>query len=328
MSNAKPAVEISVVIATYRQPALLQNVLNRLSEQIFDQKKFEVIVLEGGNCEKTKQVVESFEPKIRNIKLILKKQCSLSESRDIGFSIARGEIIAITDDDTIPNKNWLEKISESFKKNPSALGIEGKITSGKISSLFTKAPVNSFGKQYIGCNTHYRKKVLKEINGHDPEFDFWREDTNIAFKVLEKGEIVFDPSVIVHHPPKEVNPMSVIYNLKYLNDDWKLWKRFPKRTTLFAFRDWFKNFVSSFISYATLFFFLFFFPDVQLMGYILILSFLIRFLLSMQNKDNSIMEYFQFFSLVTLRGLLYPFAFFGYFIVNLFFTHNKEQKCV
>ena len=55
---------VSVVIPTYRRPTLLLRCLRAVLVQMFDAGPFEVIVVDDGHDEATRQAVESLRPEV------------------------------------------------------------------------------------------------------------------------------------------------------------------------------------------------------------------------------------------------------------------------
>ncbi len=59
--------------------------------------------------------------------IVLQEQRGIAEARELGFRAARGEIIASTDADTIPPREWLQLLVRAFEGNPDLVGIYGPI---------------------------------------------------------------------------------------------------------------------------------------------------------------------------------------------------------
>ncbi|RLG70129.1 MAG: hypothetical protein DRO07_00945, partial [Candidatus Iainarchaeum archaeon] len=101
----------------------------------------------------------------------------------------------------IANRNWLENILNVFRKSSDVVGVEGKVVTDNPKPLFSSAPENLTGGNFTGCNSAYRKDVLKKIGGYDERFFAIRDDSDIAFRAMSEGRIVFAPNAIVKHPP-------------------------------------------------------------------------------------------------------------------------------
>jgi glycosyltransferase involved in cell wall biosynthesis len=118
--DGKPAV--SVIIPTYNRANLLGRSINSILEQTFTD--FELIVVDDGSSDNTRELVESFnDPRIFYVRH--EKNRGVSAARNTGIKIARGEYIAFndSDDEWLPQK--LDKQVTFFKdnKNSENLGL-------------------------------------------------------------------------------------------------------------------------------------------------------------------------------------------------------------
>jgi len=89
---------VSVIIPTYNRSNVLPRTLSSLVKQTY--KNIEVIVIDDASTDGTENVVKSFESKLNLVYLKNKINLKLpSCGRNIGLKIARGEYIALLDDD-------------------------------------------------------------------------------------------------------------------------------------------------------------------------------------------------------------------------------------
>ena len=104
----------SVIIPTLNQSAKLKQCLFHLSELSFDPDLFEVLVIDNGSTDDTKEISLSFHDKIKNLRYLFCESPGLMAARHMGCNMANGEILCYLDDDSLVTKNWLKGISESF----------------------------------------------------------------------------------------------------------------------------------------------------------------------------------------------------------------------
>jgi GT2 family glycosyltransferase len=129
-----------------------------------------------------------------------------AKARNLGIQNASGEIVAFTDDDCQPDPDWLENARKYFEDNRVA-GIEGDIYTDedKINDpkfrIVTNRGIQGMG--FMTANLFVRLNILKIIGGFDERFDkpHFREDTDLAWRVLDYGNIPFAKDVHVYHPP-------------------------------------------------------------------------------------------------------------------------------
>src|SRR4051794_40410455 len=94
----------TIVVPTYRRPELLDRCLAALAAQDFPAESFELIVADDAASEATRRQVEGFaagaRPAIRYLAVIGRH--GPAAARNVGWRAARGEVVAFTDDDCIP----------------------------------------------------------------------------------------------------------------------------------------------------------------------------------------------------------------------------------
>ena len=102
-------IRISVVIPTYRRPDLLGRCLSALAAQDLDPQAFEVLVVDDAACDETREQVEraaaTLPCPIRYLPVTGRH--GPAAARNLGWKAARGNILAFTDDDCVPDRSWL-----------------------------------------------------------------------------------------------------------------------------------------------------------------------------------------------------------------------------
>ncbi|MCJ7632938.1 glycosyltransferase family 2 protein [Candidatus Bathyarchaeota archaeon] len=114
---------ISIVICTYNRKNLLRMCLNSIYAQDYPESNFEVIVVDGGSTDGTKELCKEF-PKIR---FITESRFGLAYARNLGAELARGSIVAYTDDDCIVDKLWLRNLIAGFQFSENVMGAGGPV---------------------------------------------------------------------------------------------------------------------------------------------------------------------------------------------------------
>jgi cellulose synthase/poly-beta-1,6-N-acetylglucosamine synthase-like glycosyltransferase len=123
-------------------------------------KPIEIIVVDDTPTEVIKVVAHKYKLKFKDVdsKLIyIKKprERSAAIALNIGSKIARGEIIMILDSDVTLHHDYIKKIVEVFKKNPTALGVQGWIVNTPRNHLLIRVIKTIFRLQ------HYVKDSCK-----------------------------------------------------------------------------------------------------------------------------------------------------------------------
>ncbi|HKZ34827.1 MAG TPA: glycosyltransferase, partial [Patescibacteria group bacterium] len=220
--------QISVVIPTHNRNASLKQTLQALLDQSYPFKHIEIIVCDDGSTDKTSHLMATLVKKYpHQVRYLRQTQKGPAAARNLGILKAQGEIIAFTDDDCLPDKDWVLHIVSSFQRHPNIIGVEGKtVPDTNTTDLMTYTVINETGGNYFTCNIAYTRKVLQNLKGFDETFRYSHcEDIDLARRVLENGQIVFIPQALVIHPARRANLLSGIKRLKYLADEFRLYKK-------------------------------------------------------------------------------------------------------
>ena len=107
---------ISVIIPTYNRAAFLREAVESVLKQTFE--NFELIIVDDGSTDKTRQLLESYSSRLR---CHFQNNQGVSAARNQGIRLARGRWIAFLDSDDL----WLpEKLAlqmDFFSRNGEAL---------------------------------------------------------------------------------------------------------------------------------------------------------------------------------------------------------------
>jgi len=120
--------EVSVVVATYNRCEILPGTLESLINQE-GETAYEVIVVDNNSTDDTRNVIEKLraQPGYEKLTYYFEDKQGVSHARNKGIGAARASIIAFTDDDIRPARNWVSSINKAFKQFPEADCIGGKV---------------------------------------------------------------------------------------------------------------------------------------------------------------------------------------------------------
>jgi glycosyltransferase involved in cell wall biosynthesis len=199
---------VSVVIPTCGRPHLLERCLTALHGQTLDRHAYEVIVVDDGRSEDTRAQVESMaanDPGGPALRYLRPDGRGPAAARNRGWRAARGEIVAFTDDDTIPDPDWL-------RQGLLAMAAGGVAVRGCV-RVPTPPVLTDHGRmtrgleqaEFVTANCFVRRSALDEVGGFDERFRrAWREDSDLHFALVERfGEVPRAEAAVVLHPVRE-----------------------------------------------------------------------------------------------------------------------------
>jgi GT2 family glycosyltransferase len=225
----------SIVVATRGRPQLLNRCLASLVLQSFDPDRFEIIIVDDGPSEDTREVVvgwaahteEKGGPLVTYIPSM--GPHGPAAARNHGWRAARGAIIAFTDDDTIARADWLRNGIQAFADDVHAV-------CGRIVMPLEHTPTdyeldakNLETAEFVTANCFCRKKVLEDLGGFDERFRFaWREDSDLHFRLLDyQANIVREPNAVMMHPIRPAGWGVSLQQVKKVQFDALLYKKHP-----------------------------------------------------------------------------------------------------
>ena len=123
-------------------------------------------------------------------------------ARNRGWRRANADIVAFTDDDTVPDRDWLRQGLLALDRGADAA--TGTIVM-PVPDLPTDYERDAQGlerAEFVTANCFVRKRVLERLGGFDEDFRLaWREDSDLHFRLLRSGaRLVHAPLAVVVHP--------------------------------------------------------------------------------------------------------------------------------
>ena len=205
----------------------------------------EIIVVNNASTDRTAEIAASYP----GVQVVHEPRKGIVWARRAGYLKSSGELIANVDSDTILTPNWLDTVFREFSKNPNLVGLSGpfkyydlpKLTSRMINFFYKLAYglylLNRFvlrkGSMLQGGNFIVTRAGLEKIGGYDTSIEFYGEDTNIARRLHEIGDVKFTSKLPMHSSGRrlaEEGPltMAIKYTRNYF---WMTFFKKPKDNT-------------------------------------------------------------------------------------------------
>ena len=116
---------ITVGIPTYNRAYSLAETIDAVAGVSPPNDDWELIVVDNNSSDETKEVCLRHLPP--NGRYVFEPKPGVSNARNRVFQEARGELIVFTDDDTLPDENWLAAYEQAVEKYPDASFFMGPI---------------------------------------------------------------------------------------------------------------------------------------------------------------------------------------------------------
>lgn len=218
---------ISVMIPTYRRPQDLARCLKALEQQT--RKPEQVVVVVRDTDTESWSFLQDYHPQGFSLEAATVKVPGVVAAMNVGLDTARGDIIAITDDDAAPHPDWLARIEAHFVCDPRIGGVGGRDLVYVNNELIYKGESKVVGKlQWYGrvigdhhkgigaarevdvlkgVNMAYRRSAIAHLHfdermlGTGAQVHF-----ELAFSLALRSQgwkLIYDPLIIVDHYPAQ-----------------------------------------------------------------------------------------------------------------------------
>lgn len=191
-------------------------------------------MVNGPSTDGTTAMLEKFADSAR---LVSCPEARIGLSRNIGVASAAGSIVVFTDDDAIPNDDWLEKLVVGFSDESicavggtvfdvpldrvewklctcSRLGVGNTDSDGSIEDYLGRG-ADPF-VYLAGCNMAFRRNALVAVDGFNSLLAFGYDDVDICCRIIDAGyRIAYEERAFVKH---DRAPSAVRDNRQVLRD--------------------------------------------------------------------------------------------------------------
>jgi GT2 family glycosyltransferase len=211
------SVTLDVVVATHNRSENLRELLEGLLRcQSPASVDWDVWIVDNNSTDSTRAVAKAFcEQNPQRFHYVFEKTQGKTYALNRGIRESSSEIVVFTDDDCVPEPNWLVNIVREFSSHPD-LGILG----GRIELFDSRdkpvtirtwldrrlltAPAAVF--YFIaGCNLAIRRNILEAVGEFDSRLgpasrSDAAEDVDFIYRALRLGaQIEYVPDVLVYH---------------------------------------------------------------------------------------------------------------------------------
>ena len=199
--------ELSIIIACSR-PEFMDDCLKGFTAQ---QTEFQFEIIVAGN-------VSGINHAADNVRLLEVKEPHPNSKRNRGLAFAKANLVALIDDDTIPNAKWVETAMQFSRNYPDAVlaGPENPYPSAndfaRLTHQLLSSPVAEFSKAHTHskfetlqwfdvpfCNTVFPKQMWLDAKGLDETIPWHMDDFHFFFPFRNKVTFLNIPEMHICH---------------------------------------------------------------------------------------------------------------------------------
>ncbi|RIJ05149.1 glycosyltransferase family 2 protein [Achromobacter sp. K91] len=233
MNGIPEPIQVSVVVPTFRRPALLERCLRALARQQFSRDDYEVLVCDDAVSSATRAQVDLLReawgnrPALRYLPVAGTR--GPAGARNLGWRSAKAEIIAFTDDDTIPEPQWLRHGVSALTADIAAVTGTTEMPIPEPPNDYERDAAGLTRSEFITANCFVRRSALQAVGGFDPRYTMaWREDSDLHFALLDSGRVVKrEPRARVLHPLRRARFVAGLGMQKKAMFDMLLRRKYP-----------------------------------------------------------------------------------------------------
>lgn len=218
---------LSVIICTYNRSRYLYRLMESLAKGDMEAAKYEIVLVDNNCTDNTRDEVERFSRDYPEISLnyVCEPRQGLSNARNAGIAVSRGEILVFVDDDAFVDPDYLSNYEALFESCPEVYAAGGPIIPSYESGeepgwmtyhlrrlltgyLYFGEKQRTFpGDNYPGGgNAAYRSSVFRTIGGYDANLGrngnaLGGGEEKDVFRRMDKAglQYVYTPRSVLHH---------------------------------------------------------------------------------------------------------------------------------
>lgn len=221
----------SIIVAIYKAESYLEKCICSILTQSYT--NFELILVNDGSPDKSKEICEKYALKDKRIKVISQENGGQTLARNNGIRVSKGQYICFVDSDDWVEKNWLEEVYQTIENDSPDIVCYKYIqeysdksvlvADGREVGLYTKKklqekiyprmfydaskPYYTFGVRPVLWNKVYKRKLIFENQLNvDPRIRIGEDAVCVYPCFLEANRIYFLQLALYHY---RVNANSI-----------------------------------------------------------------------------------------------------------------------
>lgn len=206
---------LSAVVCTRDRAELLAGMLESLCRQTLDRDAFEVVLVDDGSQDATREVAEAYATRLP-LRHAFQPSAGLAAARNNGVFMANGEVLLFLDDDDVADPGLLEAHLERHRRLPApeiaVLGhtrLTPELAADPLMHFVTQVGCFLFSypeikdgdlldfRYFWGGRSSCKRSMLLAHGVFDPVFRFGCEDIELAYRLSRHGfKVVYDAGAV------------------------------------------------------------------------------------------------------------------------------------
>src|SRR5262245_35300764 len=210
---------VSVVVPARDEERALGFCLDSILEQHWPDDRLEVIVVENGSRDRTRDVAEAWAARDPRVRVVVSQAANHSEAMNAGIRAARGEIVARVDAHSYIDRRYVAEVVAAFDRHPEAAAVGGAFLAAGETLCervagFARSSRLGVGGGYgtdriphdhpvrsVQCGA-YRRDVLLAVGGFDPAMAYG-EDEDLNWRLRQRGfQVMLCPALFQRYRPR------------------------------------------------------------------------------------------------------------------------------
>lgn len=213
---------MSIVVGSHR-PESAARLAERLSMLVHRDSAVEAILV-------TDYSSATLAARFPSLKWLYVNDYSIPRKRNAGLAFATGRCVGFTDDDCLPQEDWIDQARNFLDSHVECCAVEGHtiIEIPQIGGNSLREFKRLERPGYRTNNIVYRRETLEKAGGFDERFYVQREDLDLALTVIEHGGTIgWCDTMRVQHEYRHNEPWDLLKNCWNRRFDPLLYRKHP-----------------------------------------------------------------------------------------------------
>lgn len=210
---------ITVIIRTHNSANFVKNAIESTLNQTYPKELCEILVVDDGSTDNTKEILKSYEGKIR---ILEEKNLGPVKAANLGITNSKGGHVILLDSDDTFEQTILEEMLAILDNNNKDVGFVycDYYEKNQDTGDFKMVPLRENIFNSVAGGIMFKKVILEEMGGYDEDLIFPEYDLLIKIMKKYKGKHIHKPlfTYVRHKKSLTANRELVKKGVKQLFD--------------------------------------------------------------------------------------------------------------